>query len=547
MDQKIASELVTDGLRRLSTTTWLNRIQHGRSIDNNNDDADTGRSQHQQESESESVITLDEASAYLATKVLNLMMTATNPRDPQDTNYKLLLHYSEACLQRADEMIQLVPFQKVGLTHRAFFEAASIQRSLALLMYYLSGITIKDSPYQDAISTLQEASKVMDMAILVSGCPFQKDYVLSVIEGIQQAIQSHLDLKPLPSSLKEMDIQEPAEIRHHPLRYPVPELSNPPSLVEFAERYVKTGNPVVLRGAVCHWPSISKESEKRWTLHRLRSIIGGRMVPVEIGSKYTDDGWGQSIMTGAEFIDGFLVKDQSKTWEASTGLGALVASEDDLRARKELKRKRDEEDLKNDTQHEETESRESKRTKTSGPSSNAVGYLAQHDLFAQIPSLQDDIVIPDYCYWAFPDDNRANTNTNTDGNNKDKDSDTDDEVFEENEERKVITSAWFGPEGTVSPLHTDPHRNLFAQAVGWKYLRLYSPEQTPNVYPHEESILGNTSQVDVENPNLEEFPRFADATYMECYVGPGDLLFIPDGGTTIIASLLVFGWLRGDY
>ena len=38
-----------------------------------------------------------------------------------------------------------------------------------------------------------------------------------------------------------------------------------------------------------------------------------------------------------------------------------------------------------------------------------------------------------------------------------------------NEHVKAIL-AWLGPPGTVSPLHTDPHHNILAQIVGYKYV-----------------------------------------------------------------------------
>jgi lysine-specific demethylase 8 len=88
-------------------------------------------------------------------------------------------------------------------------------------------------------------------------------------------------------------------------------------------------------------------------------------------------------------------------------------------------------------------------------------------------------------------------------------------------------SAWFGPGGTISPLHTDPRDNLFGQVLGSKYIRLYSPKETSRLYPHDESMLANSSQVEAENPDLSKFPLFADATYVDCVVGPGDMLFIP--------------------
>ncbi|RKO92611.1 hypothetical protein BDK51DRAFT_31422, partial [Blyttiomyces helicus] len=133
-----------------------------------------------------------------------------------------------------------------------------------------------------------------------------------------------------------------------------------------------------------------------------------------------------------------------------------------------------------------------------------------------IPRLMEDIVVPDYCFMRGAADVE-------DGSD---------------DEADVITNAWFGPRGTVSPLHTDPHHNLFAQVVGEKYVRLYPPSETQKVYPHEEAVLlGNTSQVDVESPDLAEFPLFATATYLECVVEPGDLLFISVGWWHYVRSL----------
>jgi lysine-specific demethylase 8 len=68
------------------------------------------------------------------------------------------------------------------------------------------------------------------------------------------------------------------------------------------------------------------------------------------------------------------------------------------------------------------------------------GYLAQHELFDQIPALATDIRTPDYC--ALGEDGLRSVN------------------------------AWFGPAGTVTPLHQDPYHNLLAQVRRRRWQRL---------------------------------------------------------------------------
>jgi hypothetical protein len=56
--------------------------------------------------------------------------------------------------------------------------------------------------------------------------------------------------------------------------------------------------------------------------------------------------------------------------------------------------------------------------------------------------------------------------------------------------------------------------------VGRKYVRLYAPSETEKLAPYEEPLLCNTSRIDVEQPNLQQHPAFADAEAMvECVAG----------------------------
>lgn len=135
------------------------------------------------------------------------------------------------------------------------------------------------------------------------------------------------------------------------------------------------------------------------------------------------------------------------------------------------------------------------------------GYLAQHQLFNQIPELRNDICIPTYCCLGESDD--------------------------------VDINAWFGPCGTVSPLHHDPKHNFLVQVVGEKYVRLYDHKHTNSLYPHPEEMLSNTSQVDVENPDFSKFPRFSEVPYKECILRSGEMLYIPPKCWHYIRSLSV--------
>ncbi|KAL2940932.1 Lysine-specific demethylase JMJ30 [Bienertia sinuspersici] len=94
-------------------------------------------------------------------------------------------------------------------------------------------------------------------------------------------------------------------------------------------------------------------------------------------------------------------------------------------------------------------------------------------------------------------------------------------------------NAWFGPAGTVTPLHHDPHHNLFAQVVGKKYVRLYAASLSEELYPHPETMLQNSSQVDLDDIDDTAFPNVRDLEFMDCILDEGEMLYIlPSGGTT---------------
>ncbi|KAI0350207.1 Clavaminate synthase-like protein [Trametes cingulata] len=180
----------------------------------------------------------------------------------------------------------------------------------------------------------------------------------------------------------------------------------------------------------------------------------------------------------------------------------------------------------------------------SGP--RPVLYLAQHSLFKQFPALQGDVIIPDYVYSSLdpPEDYPHYAPPGND--------------------EQLVLNAWLGPAGTVSPAHTDPFFNFYAQVVGRKTIWLAPPEASLYMYPypstssdplsqpptegdaprnpaanHESPSMSNTTQVDVflSSPeHLEKsrssFPGFWEKVVpsaMSVTLEPGDLLFFPPG------------------
>lgn len=94
-------------------------------------------------------------------------------------------------------------------------------------------------------------------------------------------------------------------------------------------------------------------------------------------------------------------------------------------------------------------------------------------------------------------------------------------------------SFWFGPAGTVTPLHHDTLMLCHTQIVGRKRWRFISPLQTPLLYNHFEVY----SPIDLDRPDLERYPLFAQARVLEVVVEPGETVFLPLGWWHQVTSL----------
>ncbi|XP_036926780.1 bifunctional peptidase and arginyl-hydroxylase JMJD5 isoform X3 [Sturnira hondurensis] len=301
------------------------------------------------------------------------------------------LQTSEALLDYSWEKLNTGVWQDVNKDWRRVYSFSCLLKTICLC----------ETPGDTA--TVATALKVCDMGLLM-GAAILGD-ILSKVAAI---LQTHLlsGKRPAQGPTQEKPGIKKARNGHTSIpdvrsEEAVPRL-HCPSLQYFREHYLVPQRPVILEGVADHWPCM-----KKWSLEYIQEIAGCRTVPVEVGSRYTDEDWSQRLMTVSEFISRYILNEPKD-----------------------------------------------------------VGYLAQHQLFDQIPELKQDIGVPDYCCLG------------------------------EGEEEEITINAWFGPPGTVSPLHQDPQQNFLVQ-------------------------------VDVENPDLEKFPRFAEAPFLSCVLSPGEILFIP--------------------
>ncbi|XP_063532498.1 bifunctional peptidase and arginyl-hydroxylase JMJD5 [Cydia strobilella] len=223
------------------------------------------------------------------------------------------------------------------------------------------------------------------------------------------------------------------------------EILDRPSMEHFFENHILAEKPVILDNCISHWPALSKWQDQTYLI----KLAGLRTVAIEIGREYTESDWTQKLMTVEEFINNHIYNSDGST-----------------------------------------------------------GYLAQYQLFDQVPELKNDITEPEYC--CFSDSNDP-----------------------------VDIMAWYGPKGTVSPLHHDPKRNLLAQVVGEKQIFLFSPKDSELLYPHEHELLSNTARVDPRKPDLESYPKYKDAKPYYCILRPGQLLYIPPKWWHFVESLSV--------
>lgn len=112
-------------------------------------------------------------------------------------------------------------------------------------------------------------------------------------------------------------------------------------------------------------------------------------------------------------------------------------------------------------------------------------------------------------------------------------------------------TVWLGPQGSITPLHRDSTDNFIYQLVGCKAWTIFSPVDAPYLYmtTNSASVGGDfaPSAVDLRAPDLNLFPKFAQATPINFVLNAGECLYLPAGWGHFVknlsVSLMVNYWL----
>lgn len=447
----------------------------------------------------------------------------------------------EDVLQLAERKLNVFPFREVGRQWLRLFVDASLASVVKIMRKMLgnevrdeSGARNADEHEEDrGFLHLDETVRLLDRALIMAGGLGREELIHELFASLQRfenggrSRPEKEDLNERPRKRRRLDGESSCQLAEEreekeekrveqddddedllptnftaipTIKYSIQRL-HAPTLIEFQKYMSMIKEPIVLTDTMNHWPALKQWRKKSYWM---RETFGGRrLVPVEIGRTYSDDDWGQEVMPFGDFLNKYILNTDPVEALKPSKASSQGCSEEGLY-----------------WENDDLESPPEQRT----------GYLAQHDLLSQIPSLRSAIAVPDYCYidppppdWGTPvylsrlkksltrsmkkhqTTVLSSTASICNSTSLEKTPVTSEEP--DPDPHPIQTNIWFGPPWTISPLHHDPYHNILCQVVGRKYVRLYSPHESAMLYPRSDSEPAFHVQAQVQNHSQNGRPN----------------------------------------
>ncbi|VDM20978.1 unnamed protein product, partial [Hydatigera taeniaeformis] len=253
----------------------------------------------------------------------------------------------KALRENRSNYYDLVEYVREKLNTGYWRDVPAFWRESYSLLRLASVLSCLSASVHTNASKVEYVMWLLDDALIMGHSDSLCEVITSLAKQTNAFLTEHFSFRSFPTYYSDIDVAHPVLTNFTFPSEVILELRrvHQPSVAEFID-ILAAGVPVIITGAMSHWSACNKASDHYWSPAYWSKTAGYRTIPIEVGSSYTDESWGQRLVTVNQFFETFILNPDKK---------------------------------------------------------QPLGYLAQHQILLQIPELADDVDIPEYCYTGKTD------------------------------------------------------------------------------------------------------------------------------------------------